>query len=79
MLEKKHLQKTYQLSEHDATTISTNLLPITQSEKSVFRKEEKAKKVVSTSLHFPLWLLIVLLFAIERFWAEGKYRKKSKK
>ena len=44
LLEKKHLQKTYQLSEHDATTISTNLLPITQSEKSVFRKEEKAKK-----------------------------------
>ncbi|MGB1206118.1 MAG: BatA domain-containing protein [Chitinophagales bacterium] len=77
LLEKKPLSDKQALLKRDITTITTNLLPLNQSEKSVFKVGEKVKKEISKSLHFPLWLLVIFLFVVERFWSEWKYGKKK--
>jgi len=78
LLEKKHLNEDKMFLQHDKTTISTDLLPLKQSDETIFVVGEKLTKEVTKSLHCPLWLIVILLFMAERFWSERKYGKKNK-
>ena len=79
LLEKRNLkeEEAFLKNHKDKTTISADLLPLKQSNETFFEIGERPTKEYTKNLHFPLWLIVILLFIVERCWSEWKYGKKN--